>query len=489
MSRLSRRRLLAALGLPALCPAPRAAWAASPAGPPAATPPLPAGDPDALGLLPDRLAVADALVAGAVADGGIPGAVLLIACRGAVALHKAYGYAAVRPCPRPMTPETVFDLASLTKPVATSTAVARLLEEGRVELDAPVGRYLPPFAAAGGDKARITVRHLLTHAGGLPAGGAYAGKTRTTRQIVAEIAQARQIAPPGERFLYSDFSFLVLGALVEAVTGSWLPHYCQDTVFAPLGMAHTRYLPGPRLAPHCAATTAGDDTPGTRGRVHDPTARALGGVAGHAGLFSTADDLARFCQMLLNGGRYGGAHPPAPNGHPAHRQAVAFRGQRPRWAGTSTPPTPSAARSARLVRPHRLHRHVALDRPAHPDVRHPAHQRRPRPPAGAFQAQRRHRAAPCRFDRRRGAVAIMTCRPGRGAYRRRSPPPGGPRAGADRAEALLAEDLRRLGGRRLGVVCNHTAVDRRGAASGGPHGRKQKSGDRRAVRAGARHPG
>jgi len=175
---LSRRRLLAvsaALSLSAALPPSRSAAAAS------APSPLSERDPAALGLLADRLTVAETLVADAVARQGVPGAVLLVGRRGAVALRKVYGHAVLRPAPVPMTVNTIFDLASLTKPVATATSVMQLVEQGRVELDAPVARYLPPFERAGGDRARITVRHLLTHAGGLPAGGGYAGKTRTLR--------------------------------------------------------------------------------------------------------------------------------------------------------------------------------------------------------------------------------------------------------------------------------------------------------------------
>ncbi|MBV9864957.1 MAG: serine hydrolase [Abitibacteriaceae bacterium] len=270
------------------------------------TPPLPVRALQDAGINVERLGVADTLVADAVAKGGVPGAVLLVAHNGSVVLRKAYGFAALRPQTRPMNLDTVFDLASLTKVVATTTALGQLLEAKKLDLEDPVARYLPTFEQAGGDKAKITIRDLMTHASGLPAGGPYAGKHLTTTQIIAEIAQRKQISPPGERFLYSDFSYITLGAVVETLTGQTLDRYCHDTIFAPLGMNDTGFLPGPELVARCAATTAGDDTPENRGKVHDPTAAALGGVAGNAGLFSTADDLARFCQMLLNGGEYAG---------------------------------------------------------------------------------------------------------------------------------------------------------------------------------------
>lgn len=305
MSSLSRRQLLvaaSALGLPLVSSVPVGAepLRREPS-------PLPTVDPATVELIPDRLAVADAMVADAVANQGVPGAVLLVGRRGGIVLQKAYGNAVLRPGPVPVTTDTVFDLASLTKPVATATSVAQLIEQKRISLEARVAEYLPVFAKASGDRADITIRHLMTHSAGFPAGGAYTGKTRTLPQIIEEIAGSRQMFPPGTQFLYSDFSFVTLGAVVEAVTGEPIHQYAKRNVFAPLGMASSGYLPEAPIAGRTAATTSGDASPENLGRVHDPTAQALGGVAGHAGLFSTAGDLARFCQMLLNGGEWDGA--------------------------------------------------------------------------------------------------------------------------------------------------------------------------------------
>ena len=147
----------------------------------------------------------------------------------------------------------------------------------------------------------------MTHSAGFPAGGAYAGKTRSVAQITEEIAASPQKYAPGTQFLYSDFSFIALGAVIEAVSGQTLDAYCHDTIFAPLGMKDTAFRPQDELAQRAASTSADNDLPTTRGKVHDPTAAALNGVAGSAGVFSTADDLARFCQMFLNGGDYAGA--------------------------------------------------------------------------------------------------------------------------------------------------------------------------------------
>ncbi len=204
MPLLSRRQLLvasAALGLPAALPT-DLVFAAS------RTSPLPTADAATLGFLPYRLTVADAIVAEAVASGGVPGAVLLVGRRGAVTFRKAYGQAVLRPGPVPMTTDTVFDLASLTKAVGTTSAVMQLIEQNRVGLDTLIAAYLSPFAEANDDRAtRLTVRHLLTHTSGFPAGGAYSGKTRMLAQSLDEIAQSRVVHAPGERFLYSDFNF------------------------------------------------------------------------------------------------------------------------------------------------------------------------------------------------------------------------------------------------------------------------------------------
>ena len=272
----------------------------------AATPNLPNKTPQQERFLPEKLAVADALVKDAVEHKNVPGAVLLIARNGNVVFRKAYGFAGARPQTRAMREDTIFDLASLTK-LFVATAAMRLIEAGKIELDAPVADYLPVFKSAAGQRAQITIRHLMTHSAGFPAGGAYAGKTRTIQQIIAEIAASPQKYAPGTQFLYSDFSFITLGAVIEAVSGQTLDAYCHDAIFAPLGMKDTAFSPQGELAGRAASTSPGDDLPKLRGKVHDPTAAALNGVAGSAGIFSTADDLAKFCQMFLNGGEYGGA--------------------------------------------------------------------------------------------------------------------------------------------------------------------------------------
>ena len=246
------------------------------------------------------LASVDAVITQAIHDGNIPGAVLLVGHNRQVIYRKAYGNRALEPRREPMTLETIFDLASLTKVVATTTAVMKLVEEGKIRLNDPVAKYLPEFGQNG--KEDITVRQLLTHYSGLGPDldlkTIWEGKETAYRMAFGEAPEA----PPGSRFSYSDVNFMVLGALVERVSGETLDKYCERRIFAPLKMMHTRFTPPAALRPKIAPTQYDENEHMLRGVVHDPTARRMGGVAGHAGLFSTADDLAKFSQALLNGG-------------------------------------------------------------------------------------------------------------------------------------------------------------------------------------------
>ena len=255
-----------------------------------------------------------ALVDAAIARHELPGAVVLIGRGDAVAYHKAFGRRAVEPSPEPMTEDTIFDLASLTKVVATTTSVMKLVEEGRIRLAEPVAQFIPGFGRYG--KSGITIRHLLTHTSGLRPDleleVEFHGADEAIRRAVEEVPTAS----PGERFVYSDINFFLLGDIVGRVSGERLDRYAKAEIFDPLGMKDTTFLPPetwrPRIAPteRCATLgwpCGGPQVPFLRGVVHDPTARRMDGVAGHAGLFSTAADLSRFCRMLLGGGRLGAA--------------------------------------------------------------------------------------------------------------------------------------------------------------------------------------
>jgi CubicO group peptidase (beta-lactamase class C family) len=253
----------------------------------------------------DRLVLIDRAVKQAVNAGGFPGAAVVVGRRGAIVWEKGYGSADWGfGLPPVDATSTIYDLASLTKVVATSAAAMVLYDRGRLRLDAPVSRYLPEFR--GGDKDRVTVRDLLTHRSGLPAGRDLRGvhNARDARRAVLSTALE---APPGTREEYSDVGADVLGFVVEAVAGERLDRFVSRTIYQPLGLRNTLFLPGrdrrSRVAPTENVPPRGYPL---RGEVHDEAAYALGGVAGHAGLFSTASDLAVFAQMLLNGGTYHG---------------------------------------------------------------------------------------------------------------------------------------------------------------------------------------
>jgi uncharacterized protein YbbC (DUF1343 family)/CubicO group peptidase (beta-lactamase class C family) len=242
----------------------------------------------------------DAVIEQAIGEGQIPGAVLVVGHDGLVIYRKAYGWRSIEPRRERMTLNTIFDLASLTKVIATTTAVMQLVEQGKVRLSDPVAKYLPEFAANG--KADITVRELLIHFSGLAPDvdlkSPWEGKTTAYRMAFDETPQD----PPGSKFTYSDINFIVLGAIVEQVSGEPLDEYCERHIFAPLKMTHTRFVPPAAWRGMIAPTQYDENDRMLRGVVHDPTARRMGGVAGQAGLFGTADDLARFAQALLSGG-------------------------------------------------------------------------------------------------------------------------------------------------------------------------------------------
>lgn len=276
-------------------------WAGAGVG--AGLPPVPQADPIAVGMDPGVVAAIDAAVGQAIRDGKLPGCVVAIGRHGKLAVYKAYGYRRLEPVPEPMTVDTLFDLASLTKPVATATSLLALVEEGKVCLEDPAARYLPEFGSKG--KESITVRELLVHQGGLvadnPLGDYLQGPAEAWRRI-CELVPA---APPGARFIYSDVGYIVLGKLVERVSGEGLDQFARQRIFLPLGMEETGFRPGEGLRKRAAPADRREGR-WIEGEVHDPRAYYLGGVAGHAGLFSTAADLARYAQMMLGRGQYAG---------------------------------------------------------------------------------------------------------------------------------------------------------------------------------------
>ena len=251
-----------------------------------------------------RLDRIDAAVKESIERKECPGAVVVVGRHGKVVFRKAYGHRAVEPAVEPMTADTVFDVASLTKPVATATSVMVLVEEGKLRLADPVAKLLPGFAAGGGARDKVTVEELLTHRAGLAADDPMALYVGTSQEIFERKYRQPLVAPPGSRFLYSDAGYEVLGELVRRVSSLPLDEFARRHIFEPLGMAQTEFRPGGNGKLPLSRIAPTERVAGVlrRGAVHDPRAFALGGAAGHAGLFSTADDLARYAFALLRGG-------------------------------------------------------------------------------------------------------------------------------------------------------------------------------------------
>ena len=231
-------------------------------------------------------------------DSAFPGAVITVGYHDSVVLRAAVGHYAANDA-RPVTPETVYDLASLTKVIALTTECILLVSRGQLDLDAPVQRYLPEFR--GPMKDQVTIRHLLTHSAGLAADLPLFDLTRTREAALQMVDTSPLLSPPGTRFVYSDLSAIVLMQVVERITGRPFDQVLADGVFGPLAMSSTRFAP-PKSWRDRIAPTEMDTVFRNRllvGEVHDESAARLGGVSGNAGLFSNAPDLARFAQWLL----------------------------------------------------------------------------------------------------------------------------------------------------------------------------------------------
>ncbi len=283
-------------------PAPPAPGTVRPGPPPLIPPKVEAPAPPAPGveIADPRFARIDAVTRQEIAAGHIPGAVVLVGYKGKIVYRKAFGLQCLAPQPRPMTVDTIFDLASLTKVVATTTAIMQLADQGLLSLDAFVATYWPEFGRNG--KERITLRQCLTHTSGLRAEVNSRHRWSGYQGALAVITADRPLNPPGSKFRYSDVNFIVLGEVVRRVSGQPLDAYCARNIFKPLHMQHTLFKPPQNWQP-CIAPCDVQSGHLRWGQVQDPTAYRLGGVAGHAGVFSTADDLAVFAQMLLLDGK------------------------------------------------------------------------------------------------------------------------------------------------------------------------------------------
>lgn len=267
---------------------------------------LPTKTPRAVGMSAERLAKIDHVITRGISAGGYPGAAVVVGRRGAAVFERGYGRLSWEKTSAPVRADrTIYDLASLTKVIGTTTALMVLYDDGKIHLDDPVSQYIPEFS--GGAKDLVTIRMLLEHRSGLPAG-------RDLWRIASNPAEARQavietplVCQPNSCYEYSDLGADMLGFVVEAASGEPLDKFLQERVFQPLGMTDTFFRPADSLRARVAPTEVAPPRGyPLQGEVHDENAYALGGVAGHAGLFSTAADLSVFAQMMLNGGEYDG---------------------------------------------------------------------------------------------------------------------------------------------------------------------------------------
>ena len=281
---------------------------------------LPVAKPEAVGMSSAKLAQIEQLVLADIADKKLPGAVVIVGHKGKIVYRKAFGNRSLVPTVEKMTVDTIFDVASLTKVVATTTSIMILVEQGKLRLNDTIGKFIPDIDDP--EAKKVTIQQLLTHTSGYRPDFDLGEKWTGREGMLVALKKEKLRNPPGTRFVYSDIGFIVLGEIVHRLTGQRLSDLTREHYYPPLGMRTTMFrpihasnLPSPlQTAPtenirgqnsYLGAMFEGDDVAGgriLRGLVHDPTAYRMGGIAGHAGLFSTADDLARFCQMLLNGG-------------------------------------------------------------------------------------------------------------------------------------------------------------------------------------------
>ncbi len=251
----------------------------------------------------------DQVVREEIEKGSFPGAVILVGQGQEILYRRAFGDQVTTPSQEAMNEDTIFDIASLTKPVATAASIMILRDRGKIELSDYVGKYLPAFACEGKESA--TIEHLLTHTSGLPA---YTSASELEEQfaspcpdkVIEKICSLKALSKPGEEFRYSCLGYITLAKIVEAVSGKKIDVFAAENIFGPLKMNHTAYNPPESWSRNIAATEVVKGR-ALRGTVHDPLARLMGGVSGNAGVFSTADDLSIYCRMLLNGGTWDGA--------------------------------------------------------------------------------------------------------------------------------------------------------------------------------------
>jgi CubicO group peptidase (beta-lactamase class C family) len=283
--------------------------------------PLPKTKPEKVGMSSERLNRVNAIIQEAIERKDFPGAVLLVGRKGKIVFHRSFGESQWIPKSRPMSTSMIFDLASITKPVATATSIMILVERGKISLWDKVKEYIPEFKPYVGNVGQtlegesepedVRLWHLLTHTSGLPP---YTdaeevaqrfGEPLSTETLVDHIANLEKSDPPGKVFHYSCLGFISLACIIKKVTGQTVAEFASTNIFEPLKMRHTFFTPHPEFYHLCVPTEVVDGKP-LVGIVHDPLARLQGGISGNAGLFSTAGDLAIFAQMMLNKGEFKG---------------------------------------------------------------------------------------------------------------------------------------------------------------------------------------
>jgi CubicO group peptidase (beta-lactamase class C family) len=274
--------------------------------------PLPVVNPELVGMQTEKLNQVDKIILDAISKKQIPGAVLLVGRQGKIVKRQAFGKSQLIPNEKPMTIDHIFDLASITKPIATATSIMILVEEGKLRLLDRVSEYIPEFTtyidSSTNDNEPARIYHLLTHTAGLPP---YTDAAKIKAKfgatcpdsLILHIARLKKLAPPGKKFTYSCLGYITLGEIVKRVSGLSLDKFAVQKIFTPLKMLHTRHCPPETWNSQIVATQVFDGKP-LIGIVHDPLAQLMGGVSGNAGLFSTGDDLAIFCQMLLQEGTF-----------------------------------------------------------------------------------------------------------------------------------------------------------------------------------------
>jgi len=257
------------------------------------------GRPEDVGLSGARLMRLDQIVQDGITEGAAPGAVLLVARKGVVVYRKAFGSRAVEPEVEPMSFDSIFDVASLTKVMATAPSVMMLVEEGKIVLSRPVADYIPEFAKRG--KSKVTVTQLLTHHSGLRPDLDLDDSWTGYKTAIDLACRERLVAEPGTVFIYSDINYILLGEIVARVSGMPLDEFAKQRIYLPLGMTDTGFHPPAEKLDRVVPTDSRDNQL-LRGTVNDPTSDRMGGVAGHAGLYATADNAMVWAQMILNGG-------------------------------------------------------------------------------------------------------------------------------------------------------------------------------------------